>query len=76
METHRQRVDRFKAIRRCNEAINPLVTQLLDEAREERSRMLVGLQHNAISHSREFPFILHSRTHFLTKVKESLGALD
>ena len=76
VETHRQRVDRFKAIRRCNEAINPLVTQLLDEAREERSQMLVGLQHNAISHSREFPFILHSRTHFLTKVKESLGALD
>lgn len=76
VETHRQRVDRFKAIRRCNEALSPLLSQSLENAVTERSRILLGLQQNTISHSREFPFILHSRTHFLKKAEESLRGLD
>ena len=76
VDTRQQRVGRFKAIRRCNEALAPLLTRNVEDALQERSNARFGLQQGAIARSREYSLILHSRTHYLKRVQESLTPLE
>jgi hypothetical protein len=61
VETRRQRRDRFRAIRRANEELQPLVAGEAARLRGERDRLLSGLRRNAVAHHREYAFVLHSR---------------
>ena len=61
VETRRQRLDRFRAIRRANEALQIFVAEGRARLQAERDRLLAGLRRNAIAHHREYAFVLHSR---------------
>jgi hypothetical protein len=71
--THRQRIDRFRAIRRANEALQPHVAGEVAQLHAERDRLLAGLRQNVVAHSREYAFVLHS-THRLREVMTGMGA--
>ena len=58
--THRQRVDRWHALRQVVEALRPAVAEQLGEAEARTERLRVGLRHNRLAASREFAFPLHS----------------
>ncbi len=57
--TRRQRLDRLRAIRRANEALQPWTGPALAALGEERQILLAGLKRNAIARSREYAFPLH-----------------
>lgn len=69
--THAQRLERFRAIRQCNAALQDEVAALRDRLAAERARILSGLQRNALARSREYSLILHSRT----RLRATLGAI-
>ncbi len=60
VETRKQRLARFAAIRRSNEALLPLVRETRDQHLAERERLLNGLRRNTLARSREYSFVLHS----------------
>lgn len=57
--THRQRVERFRAIRRCNEVLAPLLEDRRAELEAERARLVAALARNARARSREYAAVLH-----------------
>jgi hypothetical protein len=57
--THRQRVDRLRAIRKANEALAPWTGSARSALMAERDRVATGLKLNAVARSREFAFPLH-----------------
>jgi hypothetical protein len=61
--THAQRLERFRAIRRCNEALQPAVARQRDALVREREGLIAGLKRNALAHHREYALVLHSREH-------------
>jgi hypothetical protein len=65
VETRHQRLDRFHAIRRANEALQPLVAEERARLEAERERLLAGLRRNAVAQHREYAFVLHSRRRLL-----------
>jgi hypothetical protein len=60
VETHPKRVARFRAIRRCNEALQGAVQPARAELLERRAELLEGLRRNAVARNREYAFVLHS----------------
>jgi hypothetical protein len=61
VETRGQRLARFAAIRRSNEALQPLVREPREHLLAERARLLNGLRRNALARNREYSLVLHSR---------------
>jgi hypothetical protein len=61
IDTHRQRVERFQAIRRANQALEPAAQAARPALEQTRNRLRAGLKHNAVATSREFSFVLHSQ---------------
>jgi hypothetical protein len=61
--TRRERLARFHAIRRANEAMQDAVSAQRDALLEERRLLLAGLHRNALAHHREYAFVLHSEAH-------------
>jgi hypothetical protein len=59
--SRRERVERCRAIRRCNEALQPWVGAMRDDLVESQARMQFRLRSNRIARNREFSFVLHSR---------------
>jgi hypothetical protein len=59
--TRRQRVARFRELRRCNQALQPAIAAARAELADRKMKIENGLRHNAIARSREFAFVLHSR---------------
>jgi hypothetical protein len=60
--THPERLARFREIRRCNEGLRPVTAAARSALSEERSRLAAGLRRNALARSREYAFVLHSRS--------------
>ena len=60
VETRGQRLARFAAIRRSNEALQPLVRERRERLLAERTRLRDGLRRNALARNREYAFVLHS----------------
>jgi hypothetical protein len=58
-----QRLERFRAIRRCNEALQPQVALQRAALVQQRAELLDGLRRNALAHHREYAFVLHSEAH-------------
>jgi hypothetical protein len=59
--SRRERVDRCRAIRRCNEALQPWVSAMRNELTEFRGRLEKRFGSNRVARNREFSFVLHSR---------------
>jgi hypothetical protein len=59
--SRRERVERCRAIRGCNEAMQAWVGAIRDNLVESRSRMRNRLRSNRIARNREFSFVLYSR---------------
>jgi hypothetical protein len=57
-----ERVERCRAIRRCNEALQPWVGAMRDGLVESQARMRHRLRSNRIARNREFSFVLYSRS--------------
>lgn len=60
VETRADRVARYHAIRRCNEALQPLVEAAQRQLERERADLLLGLRQNELARNREYAFVLHS----------------
>jgi hypothetical protein len=58
--TRQQRRARFREIRRCNEALQPLVQTQREALRALRTRVLQELEWNRVVRNREYAFVLHS----------------
>lgn len=71
VETHSQRVERFAELRRCNEAMQGWVEESRQRLLEERARVRSGLHRNALAHSREYAFVLHSES----RLRAAMGQL-
>jgi hypothetical protein len=56
-----ERVERYRAIRRFNEALQPWVSELRDDLVASRGRLKNRLKSNRVARNREFSFVLHSR---------------
>jgi hypothetical protein len=63
VSTRRERDERFLAIRRYNEQLQPLVESEYAQRLEEQASMIAGLQQNTVARSREYAFVLHSESH-------------
>lgn len=72
VETRRERVGRFREIRRINEALAPFVTGDLARLEELRLELLEQSRQNAISMSREWSFVVHSRSRLLDAMRRNL----
>jgi hypothetical protein len=59
--SRRDRVERYRAIRRLNEALQPEVSAMRDELLESRGGLRNRLRSNRVARNREFSFVLHSR---------------
>ncbi len=59
--TWQQRVDRFREIRRINEALQPFVEGRIKALRDERSRVAQELDANRVARNREYSMVLYSR---------------
>jgi hypothetical protein len=69
--SHAERLERFREIRRCNEALQGGVAEVRSRLEAERARIVSGLQRNALARSREYALVLHSRT----RLREVMGAV-
>ena len=58
--SRRDRVDRCRAIRRTNEALQPWVVAIRDDLVATRGRLRNRLRSNRVARNREFSFVLHS----------------
>jgi hypothetical protein len=58
--TRRERIARFRTIRRINEALQGLVQERVQSLEVKRSQVLADLEWNRVVHSREYAFVLHS----------------
>jgi hypothetical protein len=59
--TRSERLARYRAIRRANEALQGQVSAQRSELVDEHGRLLAGLHRNALAHHREYAFVLHSQ---------------
>jgi len=71
VETHSQRLERFRQIRRCNDALQGLVAARREALVGERGELAARVQRNAVARSREYALVLHSRR----RLREALGNL-
>jgi hypothetical protein len=69
--SRRDRVERCRAIRRCNEALQPWVGGMRDGLVESRAGMRNRLRSNRIARNREFSFVLYSRH----RLREALSSV-
>lgn len=59
-DSHEERLARFRAIRRCNDALQPAVAAARTTLLPQHATMLDGMKWNARARSREYAFVLHS----------------
>jgi hypothetical protein len=60
VETHAERLARCRAVRRCNEGLQPWVEEPRRRLQAERSLLRAGVVRNALARNREYAFVLHS----------------
>ena len=71
VETHRQRLERFAELRRCNAALQPWVHEARQSLIDERARVRSGLHRNSLAHNREYSLVLHSES----RLRDAMGQL-
>jgi hypothetical protein len=59
VETRKDRVARYFAIRRANAELSPFVSTDRDDLQRREARLRAGLARNALAHSREYAAVLH-----------------
>ena len=69
--THRQRVDRFAAIRHANDALTPHLEGRRVELLAERAGLAAAERRNAVARGRDFAWVLHGSS----RLKASLAGL-
>lgn len=74
--THAQRLERFHAIRRCNEALQEGVAGRREALAREQVGVAAGVRRNTLAHSREYPLVLHSRRRLRAALERALPGLD
>ncbi len=74
--TRRERVARFHAIQRCNAALRSAVQSRIEAATTERNQLRSILSQNAVARSREYSFVLHSRSRFRGAIAGVLPSLS
>jgi hypothetical protein len=74
--SRRQREARGRAIRRCNQALQPWVEPLRAELEARRARLRAALRSDRVARDREFAFVLHSTRlrQVLTTVGREFGS--
>lgn len=75
VETHRQRIERFAELRRCNEAMQPWVDHFRKRLLDDRARVRTGLHRNSLAHNREYSLILHSERRLRDAMRQ-LGPVE
>jgi hypothetical protein len=70
--TRRERIARYFEIRRCNEALRPLVEAERQELIRLREQLLAGLQYNALAHDRQYSLVLHSER----RLREAMSRVE
>ena len=73
VQTHRQRVDRLKAIRKANAELAAWTGPARSALLAERERLAIGLKLNAVARSREYAFPLHGRGRLRSAMTRILG---
>jgi hypothetical protein len=73
--THRERLDRFLALRRCNDALQGYVASRRAALLREHAALASAEARFAVARSRDYPAVLHSRGHFRAAVEGALPGL-
>jgi len=74
--THAQRLERFRAIRQCNEALQQCVAGRREALASEQAGVAAGVRRNSLAHSREYPMVLHSRRRLRTALGRAIPGLN
>ncbi len=67
--SRRERIARGRALRRCNEALQPWVETLRADLLARKARLQAGRRSNRIAHNREFASVLHSMRRLRTNLQ-------
>ena len=76
VDTHAQRLERFREIRRCNDGLQDQVEARRSAILQERGRLLAGVERSVLSRNREFAFVLHSRSRLRAALIRALPGLQ
>ena len=75
IKTHAQALERFREIRRCNDALQGLVADRREALARERGLLIAKVQRNALARSRDYALVLHSRRRLREALSRSLPGL-
>jgi hypothetical protein len=75
-ETHAQRLERFHAIRLCNERLQPWVSDRREALVGERAEWLTRVHRDLLARNREYALVLHSRRRLREALERALPGLD
>jgi hypothetical protein len=71
--THDERRARFAAIRAANETLQPWMNDLRHRLEVEQDRLANDVRRNAVAHSRDYAFILHSSRRTRQAMNRAVG---
>ena len=69
--TRHERVQRYRELRRANDALAPFVEHVLHELADERKRLEEARRIQTLATSREWPYVVHSRE----KIEQAVSRL-
>jgi hypothetical protein len=72
--TRRQRVDRFRQIRKLNDSLAPFVADLATGLARDRQDQLTTIRDNVIAMNRDWSIVLHSGSGWLRSMHETFPA--
>lgn len=70
--TRRDRVARFREIRRCNEALSEYVAESRDRAEAERKDLREVSRRNTVAMGRDWSFLVHSRSRLVAAIEAAI----
>jgi len=74
-ETEGEKLERFRSIRRCNEALQPFVADRRAAVEAERQALLASVHRNGVARSREYASVLHSRRKLRRALEHAIPGL-
>ena len=76
VETHSEKLERFRAIRRSNEAMQSWVSGRRAALEAERSKLVPAVRSAGLARSREYASVLHSETKLRAALQRSVPGLE
>ena len=73
VETHPDRIERFRRIRALNESLQDRVAAFRSAAEEEHARLVHATKRGVVARSREYAFVLHSSRRLREAFQRSVG---